>query len=76
MADRSLTIGDVLYILKNGFVHAEAEPATTYGFFKYLMECSTPNTNNRSVRIVVIPSPSKQEVKIITVMWVDEPYQG
>ena len=70
LSDRGLIMGDVLHVLKFGFVYNEAQPATR-GFFKYLMEATTPNSGSRVVRIVVIPSPSDQ-IKLVTVMWVDE----
>jgi hypothetical protein len=75
MAERDLLVGDVLYVLKNGFVHEEGQPTTRTGFFRYCMESSTPNSNGRDVRVVVIPSPQRQELKIVTVMWIDEPGQ-
>ena len=76
MADRDLTTGDVLYVLKNGFVYEEAEAATQYGMFKYQMVCRTPNSNNRDIRVVTIPSPQACAAKVVTVMWVNEPIQG
>jgi hypothetical protein len=71
MRDRSLFMGDVLHILKNGFVYDEAEQSTRDGQYKYKMECNTPNSGARIVKIVVIPS-SANAVKIVTVMWRDE----
>ena len=70
LSARGLIMGDVLHILKFGFVYQEAQSATR-GFFKYLMEGTTPNSGNRPIRIVVIPSPA-DEIKLVTVMWVDE----
>jgi hypothetical protein len=70
LSDRGLIMGDVLHVLKFGYVYQEAQPATR-GFFKYLMDGTTPNSGNRPVRIVVIPSPGDQ-IKLVTVMWVDE----
>lgn len=67
---RSLIMSDVLHVLKFGYVFEEAHPATR-GFFKYLMDGTTPNSGSRAVRIVVIPSRSN-EIKLVTVMWVDE----
>ena len=55
MRERDLLIGDVLHVLKYGFVHEDPEPATQVGFYKYKMECKTPNSGGRLVRIVVIP---------------------
>jgi len=72
MADRNLLMGDVLHILKNGFIYEEPEAATREGCYKYQMECDTPNSGNRSVRIVIIPDAINSSVKVITVMWIDE----
>ena len=71
MSERGLLIGDVIHVLKNGTVYEEAEPATRDGLFKYGVECLTPNSGRRSVRLVVIPSPTSRSIKVITVMWVD-----
>lgn len=74
--ERGLIMGDVLHVLKHGFVYEEGEQSTRKGLFKYKMESTTPNSNNRRVRVVVIPSPRACEAKIVSVMWVDEPRQG
>jgi hypothetical protein len=71
MADRGLIMGDVLHVLKHGFVYESPEPSTREGCFKYKMECVTPNSNGRTLRVVLIPS-QRSDVKIVTVMWVDE----
>jgi len=72
LKERGLNTGDVLYLMKNGFVYEQAQPSTRKNCFKYLMECRTPNSNQRSLRVVVIPGIAPHELKIITVMWVDE----
>ena len=72
MSERGLLISDVIHVLKNGTVYEEAESATRGGLFKYGIECHTPNSGRRSVRIVAIPSPTRQSIKVVTVMWVDE----
>lgn len=72
MAERRLLVGDILHILKNGFVYEEAQKSTRPGYYKYRMECTAPNSNRRTVRIVVIPSPEDNLIKVITVMWKDQ----
>jgi hypothetical protein len=72
LLERDLLIGDVLYVLKNGFVHNDAEESTKPGFYKYQIETRTPNSGNRFVRLVVIPCVAPPQIKIVTVMWVDE----
>lgn len=71
MAERNLIMGDVLYVLQRGFVFEEPEPAKTKGSYKYKMECHTPNSGGRKVRVIVIPQPPPTVV-VVTVMWVDE----
>jgi hypothetical protein len=72
LQERGLFIGDALYVLKNGFVFEEAQSSSREGCFKYCMECSTPNSNQRSLKVVTIPGLVPPQLKIITVMWVDE----
>lgn len=71
MQERGLIMGDVIHVLKHGFVYDRAQPSTQKGLFKYCMECSTPNSGRRTVKIVVIPSTGNG-IKIVTVMWKDE----
>ena len=72
LEERSLTTGDVLYVLKNGFVYANAEPARPAGFYRYAVEGKSPNSGGRTLRIIIIPSPCRVEIKVVTVMWADE----
>lgn len=70
LEQRGLIMSDVLHVLKHGTVYEEAEPTTRDSFFKYKIECTTPNSGGRSIRLVVIPSPSSY-IKVVTIMWVD-----
>ena len=72
MDERGLIKSDVLHVLKNGFVYAEATPAKTMGYFRYAIEGSSPNSGGRTLRIIVIPSLRRAEIKVVTIMWVDE----
>lgn len=72
LRERGLIMSDVLHVLKFGFVHEPAEPATRPGFYKYLIEGTTPNSHRRSVGVVVIPDVKTHQIKIVTVMWRDE----
>ncbi len=72
MLERDLLMSDVLYVLKNGFVYQDGKNSTRKGFYKYRTECPTPNSNNREVAVVVCPDPEVCEIKVITVMWLDE----
>jgi len=68
---RNIVIGDVLHILKTGFVYEKAEEASRKGCYKYNIEGRSPNSGNRTIRIVVIPYEKAVAVKVLTVMWVD-----
>ena len=70
--ERDLKMGDLLYVLKNGFVYAPPETATQPGLWKYYIETGSPNSGNRVVRAVVIPDVSRNWAKVVTVMWADE----
>jgi uncharacterized protein DUF4258 len=72
MLDRDLIVSDVLYVLKHGFVFESAQSSTQKGLFKYLQQGRSPNSGNRTVRVVVIPDPASSWMKVVTVMWVDE----
>jgi hypothetical protein len=72
LAERDLIMGDVFAVLRHGFIYEKGVPATQAGCFKYQMEGTTPNSNGRTVRIVVIPN-NRNELKIVSVMWRDEP---
>lgn len=71
LRERGLIMGDALHVLRRGFVLEEPQPATR-GFFKYLIEGTTPNSEGRTVRVVVIPDGNCM-LKLITVKWRDEP---
>lgn len=73
LAERGLIMSDILYVLKNGFVYDDPEPSTRAGYGKYAMESRSPNSGRRSVRVIVIPDKKASFLKIISVMWVDEP---
>lgn len=70
--ERGLIVSDVLYALARGFVFGDATASTQEGLFKYEIETRTPNSNNRKIRVVVIPDMDRLWIKIVTVMWADE----
>ncbi len=72
LQERQLVTGDVLHVLKRGYIYEEAEQSTRAGFFKYRMESSTPNSHARTLRVIIVPSVAEKMIKIITVMWKDE----
>ena len=71
LLERGLLVGDVLHLLKFGYVYEEGEPSTWEGFFKYKIDGTTPNSGGRMVRVVIIPL-TMDAVKIVTAMWRDE----
>jgi hypothetical protein len=75
MAERSLIMGDILYVLRNGFVYLDPEPATR-DYWKYWMQCGTPNSNSREVAVLVLPDWKRKNLKVQEVKWVDEPMIG
>jgi hypothetical protein len=76
LTERGLIIGDALYVLRHGFVYDPAESSTQPNLYRYRIETKTPNSNNRSVRIVVIPDSARCWIKFVTAMWVDEVPNG
>ncbi len=74
--ERNLLSGDVFYVLKVGTVYAQPEESTRDDLFKYAIEATSPNSEGRAIRVVVIPDPDAYHgagcLKIITVMWLDE----
>ena len=72
LEQRRLTISDVLYVLKNGFVYEQPEAATRVGWYKYRVESGSPNSGRRILRVVAIPSISDFQIKTVTIMFVDE----
>ena len=72
LEERQLINSDTLHLLSTGFVYEEGEPSTRNGFWKYKIRGKTPNSSNRLVEAVVIPSFKDKSIKIITIYWFDE----
>lgn len=72
IAERNIIMGDVLYVLKTGFVHMEPMETTRPAYKKYAMEGLCPNGGNRTLRVIVVPDKPTTFLKIVSVMWVDE----
>ena len=73
MTERDLIASDVMFVLKRGFVLEPAEASTQTGLFKYCPQSRSPNSGNRTVRVVAIPDAKACWIKVVTVMWVDRP---
>lgn len=75
LAERNIIMSDLLFALKNGFVYeipTDADQSTIQGFYKYKVECQTPNSGSRTLRVVAVPDNKSCQIKIITIMWRDE----
>ena len=57
MDEREITIGDIMQVLKRGYVLGEIEPATR-GRHKYPIEGLSPNSP-RTIRLIVIAKRPK-----------------
>ena len=53
LLERGLIVGDVLHVLKQGHIYDDAKVSTQAGFYKYSIESSTPNSNSRTLRVIV-----------------------
>jgi hypothetical protein len=73
LTERDLIMGDLHYLLRNGFVYEAAEEATRKPYWKYQIQCTTPNSKGREVRAVIIPDWQRKCIKVVTIMWADEP---
>lgn len=72
MEQRGIVVRDILYILKTGFVYEEPESATREGLYKYKVEGDSLSCEGRVLRIIAIVDEGREEIKIVTVMFVDE----
>ena len=70
--ERSLILGDLLYVLKNGTVYEDGTRSTRLGYHKYKIQSRTPNSDLREIALIVVACEGDCCLKIVTVMWVDE----
>ena len=64
--------GDLLYLLRNGFIYDAPEQATQPKLWKYIIESATPNSGGRTLCAVIIPDIEKNHIKIETCYWKDK----
>ena len=74
MEERELVMSDALHVPKHGFNDEESEEFSRPGLYEYKMECTTLNSDNRTIRVAVIPSTN--EAKIVSAMRVDQPFRS
>lgn len=72
LEERGITTSDDKHVLKMGVILKDPEQSTNPSLYKYRMESRSPNSNGRTVGVVVIPSTSRPSLKVVTVMWIDE----
>lgn len=70
--DREIIASDTQYLIKNGFVYEKAVPSTQKGLWKYKIVCETPNSNGRTLGLIIIPDFQKGWIKFVTIFWVDK----
>ena len=69
--ERNLLIADIRYLLKFGYVYDDAEESTKNEFWKYKVEGTTPNSETRTLLVVIIPDFQHRTIKMVTVHWKD-----
>lgn len=69
-------MGDLKYVLKNGFVHGTPKRYKASRKYVYSIESMTPNSGGRRIRLGVIPSVKANKMKVVWVEWVDDSPSG
>ncbi|WP_416878665.1 DUF4258 domain-containing protein [Litorimonas sp.] len=69
--ERNITTGDILHIIRTGFVYDAPQPASR-DYYKYAIEGRSPNSNGRTIKLIIIPDVKACGVKLITIMWKDK----
>ena len=72
LSERDILTGDLLHLLRNGFIYEEAEPATRSDLWKYVIEGETPNSAGRILCAVIIPDITNCHIKFVTCYWKDK----
>ena len=72
LEERNILTGDLLYLLKKGFIYDVAEASTRKDLWKYRIEGVTPNSNGRTITAIIVPDFKTKHIKIVTCFWKDE----
>lgn len=72
MEIRGITMPDIFFAMKHGFVYDNPEPAQQPGLYRYTLQGGVLSSVDRDIKVVLIPSMHKASAKIVTVMWADE----
>ncbi|WP_372425188.1 DUF4258 domain-containing protein [Salinarimonas chemoclinalis] len=71
LEQRGLTIADLRWVLRTGFVTAPWRPGRLPGTFRYAVDGASPNTGSRKLRLVVVPDEEQCRIFVVTAMWLD-----
>ena len=71
LKERNIISSDIKHLLRTGYVYKEGTESTVPGLWKYQLEGQTPNSNNRTIVVVIIPDFSDRSIKFVTVFWRD-----
>ena len=72
LTEREILSGDLLYLLRNGFIYDAPTQATQPNLWKYVIEGATPNSNSKTLCAAIIPDIEKGHIKIVTCYWKDK----
>ena len=72
MAERNIISGDLLCLMRTGFIYDAAEPASREELWKYKIEGKTPNSESRVIIAIIIPDFKLKHIKIVTCYWKDK----
>ena len=72
LSERDILTGDLLYLLRNGFIYEEPERATRPDLWKYVIQGETPNSGGRTLCAVIIPDIKTCHIKFVTCYWKDK----
>ena len=71
LKERNIISSDIKHLLRTGYVYKEGTESTVPGLWKFQLEGQTPNSNNRTIVVVIIPDFSDKSIKFVTVFWRD-----
>ena len=69
--ERDTISSDIKHLLRAGYVYKEGTESTVPGLWKCQLEGQTPNSNNRTIVVVIISDFSDRSIKFVTVFWRD-----
>jgi hypothetical protein len=73
LTERGIGVEGIVRLLREGRVPRKPSRVDGLGRSKYTIEGPVSEDSPRVMRIVVIAAPRSPMVRVVTVMWVDEP---